>query len=257
MSDRADLAEMGEPELRAWLERLPAQELVEIIICYVRAFLRDGVDDFGAGRDALGGLLEMSFPQIIAYLKENTRLPELSRLRVEGDEVKFQTAAGSDIIINATGLQDGPGVPGVSGRSGFARSTPDPNRTLRPQPPAAAAGAGSLGAEATEDEAPPRSAPSRRLSGLFDGGGSGTGEAGNEPPVPRAGTVGRPPTGPPAARPSGPPTAPAARPAPASGPVRPTEPPRVKPDAKGPEKKGEKKGGGGKKDDRFSMLEFD
>lgn len=254
MSDHADLAQMGEPELRAWLERLPAQELVEIIVNYVRAFLRDGVDDFGASNGALGGLLEMSFPQIISYLKDNTRLPELSRLRVEGDEVKFQTAAGSDILINATGLQDGPGVPGLTGRGGFARSVPDPNRTLRPQPAAAPSG-GAPGVD-TDDDAPPRPAAPRRFGGgLFDGGGSGTGETGNEPPVPRARSTGRPPVAAAPGAPAAPSSPPPARPA--AGPSRPMEPPRVRPDAKAADKKGDKKGGGGKKDDRFSMLEFD
>jgi hypothetical protein len=233
MSDRADLAQMGEPELRAWLQKLPAEELIEVIVGYVRAFLRDGVDEFGASGGALGSLLEMNFAAIISYLKENTRLPELSRLRVEGDEVKYQTAAGSDILINATGLQDGPGLPGV-GR--FARSTPDPNQTLRPRPAEAATPGVST------EEAPPRPAP-RRGGGLFDEGASGSGISGGDEPRAR-------------------------RLAPAPGPARPAEPPRVKPGesprvgspAKGPgpaDKKATDKKGPGKKDDRFSALEFD
>ncbi len=252
MSDRPDLAQMGEPELRAWLERLPAKELSEIIISYVRAFLRDGADELGSSGGPLGELLEMSFAQVISFLKEKTRLPELSRLRVDGDLVKFQTAAGSDVIINATGLQDGPGVPGLGGRGGFARSTPDPMQ----RPPA---GARRSAAADDEDEFPPRraeaapaaapAAPAARSQegavspgaprragggGLFGASSSGSGESRG-----------------PGARTGGGPSQPAAAPASrGAGPARPAQPPRAKPDAK-PE---EKKGGAS---DRFSMLEFD
>ncbi len=224
MSDRPELAMMGEQELRAWLEKLPAQELVEIVVSYVRAFLRDGVDDYGAGGGALGELLEMNFAQIVSYLKENTRLPELSRMRVEGDVVKYQTAAGSDIILNATGLQDGPAIPGFAPRAstGPARSTPDPTRgSGRPRPPARD--------QEPRNDAGPGSTPPRRIGGLFGGGGTGTGEARAGRPEPRARQTGRPPT------------APAGR-----GPQRPKEPPKVKPEKAEPQKK-----------NRFSLLEFD
>ena len=235
MSDIPDLAQMGEPELRAWLDRLPAQELMEIIISYIRAFLRDGADDFGASSGPLGELLEMNFAQIIGYLKDNTRLPELSRLRVEGEVVKFQTAAGSDIILNATGLQDGPGLPGLGARGGFARSTPDPNHALNPRSPSEAReGPDASRAQASPgsmaQEVGPRSEAAgrpRRLGGLFGDSASGSGEARTGPLQPRARSTGRPPT--------------------TGGPARPKEPPRVK-----PEKKKKKEGS-----DRFSMLEFD
>jgi len=236
MSDRPDLAQMGEAELREWLGRLPAQELVEVIVSYVRAFLRDGIDEFGGAAGGMGQLLEMSFAEIITYLKENTRLPELSRMRVDGDVVKFQTAAGSDVSLTATGLQDGPGLPGLGGRGGFARSTPDPAaRAPRARPNAgggpAPAPASRPEGEAAEDGPVARPATPRRLGGLFGGGGSGTGESRGGPSRSGGGPK----------RSGGPPG-------------RPAQPPRARPDKAGAKKK---KDSGPSGSGRFSMLEFD
>ena len=164
MASHDELTRMAEGELRNWLCQCPPEELVEIMVSFVRTFLQDAEGTQGlspAGRD----LSQMSFGEVIAHLKARLDHPEWSFFRVQGSQVSLVSETGSEMGIHPDGARyqapSGPPARSPQPRPSAARTEPRPGPRPRHGPGA------DRGRSEPQQESQPEESPAPAGSGRF------------------------------------------------------------------------------------------